>query len=338
MQDKPIIVTWGIGPSYRDRVKQNFIESISMGYNDTMDYIILTDIPSDFDELRSKTNKIIDVINIHETREEYPWSMECEHIPTNQETYGKDYRENLWDKNFFSYSLNRFSLPRIAELGYTKFIMHDPDSNLKYDKIVSEEIDESEFWDQFNTRPNSMKACHREELKIEAGQFYHAAAMGPASYSGLQLASIIMDRLNCLYDTHHINPVVINFPITEGPFRYYHFESKEMVKKYFDVWNESCRIGYSNNIFRGCSECGGYMLCDYIPVGVANKYCGIEVLDFSKKYYDIKIYFTDRYFIPKVMNFERGEGLIPCDTIEEFYEKNKDKIEILKSESRWPTF
>lgn len=338
MNNKPIVATWGLGPSYRDRVKQNFLESISMGYNNTMDYIILTDLPSDFDELRSRTNKIIDVINIHEVRKHYPWSIETEYIPTNQETYGKDYRDNLYNKNFFSYSLNRFSLPRIAELGYTKFIMHDPDANLKYDKIVSGEISEEEFWDQFNTPENSMKACHKEQLKMESGQFYSTNAMGPASFSGLQLSSIVMDRLNNKYDTHNIDPVVVNLAISEGPFRYYNFDSTDTVKKYFTVWNECCKISYSNPIFRGCSECGGYMLCDYIPVGVANKYCGIQVLDFSKKYYDIKIYFTDRYFIPKSMNFADGSGFIPADTIEDFYEINKEKIEFLKLQNRWPIF
>jgi hypothetical protein len=338
MKNKPVVVTWGLGPSYRDRVKQNFLESISMGYSDTMDYIILTDLPSDFDELRSSTNKIIDVINIHEVRKDYPWSIDIEYIPTNQETYGKDYRDNLYNENFFSYSLNRFSLPRIAELGYTKFIMHDPDANLKYDKIVSGEISEEEFWSEFDTPINSMKACHREELNIEFEKFQHANAMGSASLSGLQLASIMMDRLNHKYDTHQKNPILVNLPITEGPFRYYNFESAEKVKGYFDIWNECCKISYSNHIFRGCCGCGGYMLCDYIPVGTANRYCNIQVLDFSKKYYDIKIYFTDRYFLPRSINFSDGSGLTPANTIEEFYEVNKDKIEILKSENRWPTF
>ena len=67
--DKQIIATWGLGPSYRDRVKENFAKSLSMGYSNTMDYVILTDVPSDFDELRSRTNKIVDVVNIHEVGE-----------------------------------------------------------------------------------------------------------------------------------------------------------------------------------------------------------------------------------------------------------------------------
>jgi hypothetical protein len=339
MSDKPIIATWGLGPSYRERVKHNFEKSLSMGYANTMDYIILTDVPSDFDELRSRTNKIIDVINIHEEREKYPWSKEIEYIPTNQETYGKDYRDNLWNKVFFSYSLNRFSLPRIAELGYTKFIMHDPDSDLRYDKIANGQMSEQEFWDQFNTPLNSMKGCHKEELSLKyGGLFTDTNAMGPASLAGLQLASITMDRLNNKFNTPDINPIVTEFPITEGPFRYYNFSSTDTLKKYFEVWNECVKIAYSNSIFRGCSECGGYMLCDYIPVGVANKYCGIEVLNFEKKYFDINIYFTDRYFIPKSMNFTDGTSLMPADTLEEFYETNKYRIDILKSQNQWPIF
>jgi hypothetical protein len=338
MNNKPIVVTWGLGSSYRDRIKQNFVQSISSGYDNTMDYIILTDVPSDFDELRNNTNKIIDVVNIHEARKDFQWSIDTEHIPTDQEDYGKQYRDNLYKRKFFTYSLNRFSLPRISELGYTKFIMHDPDSNLKYNKIVSGEISEEEFWDQFNTPTNSMKGCHKEELKIEANTFYHTAAMGHASSAGLQLSSIILDRLNYKYNTPNINPIVTNLPITEGPFRYYHFESPEKVKQYFDVWNECCKIAYGNNIFIGCSECGGYMLCDYIPVGAANKYLDIKVLDFSKRYYDINIYFTDRFFMPKAINLPDGRGLIPANTIEDFYRINEKNIEILKSTNQWPMF
>ena len=335
---KPIVATWGLGPSYRERVKHNFEKSLSMGYSDTMDYIILTDVPSDFDELRSRTNKIIDVVNIHEVRAQYPWSADLEYIPTNQETYGKDYRDNLSDRNFFSYSLNRFILPRIAELGYTKFVMHDPDADIRYDKIASGEITEQELWDEFDTPVNSMKGCHKEEVSITfAGGLNIANAMGPASAAGLQVSSILMDKLNAKYETNQ-NPVVTKLEITEGPFRYYHFESPEKVKKYFDVWNDCIKFNFENPLLRNCNECGGYMLCDYIPVGTANEYLRIKVLNFDRKYYNIHIYFTDRYFTPKSMNFDDGTHLVPADTLEEFYEVNARQIEILKSQHQWPIF
>ena len=64
----------------------------------------------------------------------------------------------------------------------------------------------------------------------------------------------------------------------------------------------------------------------------------IKVLNFDRKYYNIHIYFTDRYFTPKSMNFDDGTHLVPADTLEEFYEVNARQIEILKSQHQWPIF
>ncbi len=336
--NKPIIVTWGLGPSYRDRVKHNFLKSLETGYNNTMDYLILTDIPEDFDELRKSTNKIIDVVNIHEVREQYPWSKEIEFIPTDQENYGKEYRDHMNTRKSFSYSLNRFSLPRIAELGYTKFIMHDPDADIRYDRIVNGEITEEDFWNQFDTPVNSMKGCHMEYVGIDPGDvFVPSAAIGPNSKITLQMSSILMDRLNQNLNSN-FHPILSKLNITEGPFRYYNFESPEKIKEYFDIWNESIKISFSNPEFQICSQCGGYMLCDYIPVGVTNHYCGVKVLHFDPLYYTVNIYFTDRYFSPKVMNFPDGSHLMPANTLEEFYQINAKQIEILKQQNQWPIF
>jgi hypothetical protein len=336
--NKPIVVTWGLGPSYRERVKHNFLKSLETGYNNTMDYLILTDVPEDFDELRASTNKIIDVINIHEVREQYPWSKEIEFIPTNQEKYGEEYIKNYSTGKQFSYSLNRFSLPRIAELGYTKFVMHDPDSDIRYDKIVSGEITEEEFWNQFDTPVNSMKGCHMEYVGIDPGDvFLSSAAIGPNSKGTLQMSSILVDRLNQKFNNNK-NAIIEKLYITEGPFRYYNFESPEKVKEYFNIWNESINISFSDLQFKRCSECGGYMLCDYIPVGVSNYYCNIEVLHFDPLYYNVNIYFTDRYFMPKVINFDDGTHLTSASTLEEFYQINTKQIEILKQQNQWPVF
>ena len=221
--NKPIISTWGLGPSYRDRVKHNLLKSLETGYDNTMDYIILTDVPEDFDELRSKTNKIIDVINIHEVRDQYPYSKKIEYIPLDQENYGKEYRDLMNVGKDFSYALHRFSLPRIAELGYTKFIFQDPDVDIRYDKIISGEITEELFWEQFNTPENSMKGCHKEHVGIDPGyEFKIASALGHSSESALQLSSILTYELSKKYPTNK-SPLIIKLDITEGPFRYYNF-------------------------------------------------------------------------------------------------------------------
>jgi len=340
--NKPIISTWGLGPSYRDRVKHNLLKSLETGYGNTMDYIILTDVPEDFDELRSKTNKIIDVIDIHKVREQYPHSKEIEYIPLDQENYGKEYRDLMSVGKDFSYSLHRFSLPRIAELGYTKFVFQDPDVDIRYDKIVSGEITEELFWEQFNTPEDSMKGCHKEYVGVEPmpGPEYKlitAAAIGHSSESALQLSSILAYELGKKYLTNK-SSIILKLDITEGPFRYYNFSSIDKLKTYFNTWNDAIYLSLSNKVFKNCNGCGGYMICDYIPVGISNYLNDIKVLNFDPQFYKVNIYFTDRYFMPRIYNFSDGTSLIPSDTLEEFYLKNIEQIKKLKQENRWPIF
>jgi hypothetical protein len=335
--NKPIVSTWGLGPSYRNRVKHNFLKSLETGYNNTMDYIILTDVPEDFDELRSKTDKIIDVINIHDIREQYPFSKEIEHIPLNQERYGEEYKE-LMDKNkHFSYSLHRFSLPRIAELGYTKFVFQDPDVDIRYDKIISGEITEENFWEQFNTPENSMVGCHKEEISLGREFILTPARVISSNHLALQFSSILAYELSKIFPTDK-TPVINRLDVTEGPFRYYNFSSVDKVKTYFNVWNEAIKFSFSTNLFQNLNSCGGYMLCDYIPVGITNYLNDITVLNFNPQFYNVNIYFTDRYFLPKSYNFPDGSHLMPANTLEEFYQINAKQIEILKQENRWPIF
>lgn len=151
MKDDLIAVSWGVGPSYRKRLKTTIETDIATGYDKTLDYIILTDVPEDFYELRDRTKKIIDIVDIHKQRESYPWSIEFEYIPTNQDTYGDDYRNDLiqYGKNF-THALERFSIPRVLELGYKKFVMFDPDTLIKYEKIVNGEISEEDFGKNLN--------------------------------------------------------------------------------------------------------------------------------------------------------------------------------------------
>jgi hypothetical protein len=333
---KPIVTTWGIGDTYRSRIKSNIETCLKSGYDNTMDYVILTDVPSDFDELRRTTNKIVDVVNIHEVREEYAWSKDIEHIPQKQETYGDEYRANISQDKQFSYSLHRFSLPKIAELGYTNFLMHDPDADIRYDKIVSGEITEEEFWEQFNTPVRSMKGCYKEAIQVSSEKFEWARAVGlHQSMVALQTASLLVEKLNTKYKTNKC-PIVPRLEITEGPFRYYNFSSTTELKEYFDVWNDAIKLSFSDTYLRRTNFCGGYMLCDYIPIGAANLYYDMKVLDFSTKYYTIDLYWTDRYFMPREAGLPDGMKFQPGSTLDDFMEKNKHVIEALKAIGRWP--
>ncbi len=68
-----------------------------------------------------------------------------------------------------------------------------------YDKIVSGELTEEQFWDEFNTPVNSMKGCVAETVHIdqETQKFIGSNAMGIGqSLLSFQVCSILFDRLN----------------------------------------------------------------------------------------------------------------------------------------------
>jgi hypothetical protein len=338
--DKPIISLWGLGPSYRRRVKLNILDAISMGYSNIMDYVILTDYPEDFIELSEQTNKIKAIIDINKVRELYPWSIELEHIPTsstNEKEYGEQYINNLQYGKMFSYSLHRFSFPTISQLGYNKIVFMDGDVKIRYDKIVSGELTEEQFWEEFNTPVNSMKGCVAENVYIDENtlQFNRSQAMGwDQSMLALQACSIIYHELCKKHNTHRYY-LIQNLPITEGPFRYYHLKSPDKVKEVFDIWNDCIEITLSNPNLKSCQYCGGYMLCDYMPVATSNLYCGIQVLNFPNTVYNRQIHFEDRYFIPPGVpgfggNFNVGENL------EDFMEKNKELKKMMDHHKAWP--
>lgn len=338
--DKPIISLWGLGPSYRNRIKFNILEAISMGYDNMMDYVILTDYPEDFNEFAKQNDKIKAIININEVRKDYPWSAELEYVPvstTDSKAYGEEYMNNLRENKYFSYSLHRFSFPTIAELGYNKIVFMDGDVKLRYDKIVSGELTEEQFWTEFDTPVNSMKGCAAETGYIDEQTFQYnwMRAVGLSqSLIALQLCSILIYELHKTYGSDGF-PLITHLPITEGPFRYYHLESPQKVKNLFDVWNECIRMVMSDVHFRRCQQCGGYMLCDYIPVAAANIYCGIKVLDFPNTVYNRQIYFEDRYFIPPAIPGIGGQ-FTPANSQEEFLQNNQEIKQILDKGKAWP--
>jgi hypothetical protein len=339
--EKPIISTWGMGPSYRNRVKNNIIEAMESGYENTMDYIVLTDYPEDFFEFAEKTGKIKAIVDINEARKDFEWSKKLEVIPsssTNEKLYGEEYKNNMAELKSFSYALHRFSLPTIANLGYTKIVFMDSDVKLSYD-IIGKTIEEENFWKEFDTPINSMKGCVAETLKLENSDgninLRWAAAIGQSqSIGALQVVSTILFQL---YKQHNIikNPIITELPITEGPFRYYNFESPEKVHSYFHIWNDAMEQILTNYFLMNYQKCGGYMLCDYMPVGIANLFHNIQVLNFPNTIYKRRIFYEDRYFIPPMAtgvskHFDVGE------TVDDFFQKNKELVHKMKELKAWP--
>lgn len=332
MQEKPIALIWGLGPSYRKRVKSTIETALNSGYDNIMEFIILTDVPEDFYELRDTSKKIIDIVNIHEIRKSYPWSEDLEFIPTNQETYGDDFRNYLIQqgKNF-THGLDRFSIPRALELGYTKLVLHDPDTIIHYNKIVSGEIKEEDFWKEFDSPVNSMRGPWKEVIEVGMNkEFIPARAMGSASMYVLQFLTMIIQNLNQKYNKN-LYPLRTRFEITESSLKYFHFESVEFGKEWFEVLSDCMKMSYSYDPnFRYLHACGGHMLGDFIPYNSANLYMNMQIIDFYPDIYSTYVFGDDRYFLPI------DARLKMATTQEEFYEVNKETIEALAQNNQWP--
>lgn len=338
IENTPIIATWGIGPSYRKRVKHHILESLKSGYAGVMKYAILTDHPEDFEEIASETGLVTSIVNIHDIRKDFEWSIDKEFIPTSldYENYGKEYVDNLKQAKHFSYGLHRFQLIDLAEKGYTKILFMDPDMKLNYDKI-NIKFSEEEFWEEFNTPINSMKGCVAENVGIyNSSKFVSSRCMGTyVSSLALQICTTVLYLLDEKFKKNKFR-VLDSIQLTEGPFRYYNFRTPQEVYDYFLFWEESQRIIMSHPKLLQALTCGGYMYCDYLPVICANLYSGLEVENFSNIIYDMALYYEDRYFLPRNRDATLGLPLQPGKNLDEFFEINKVTETKCKELGVWP--
>jgi len=330
-----IVATWGIGKSYRNRIKHNIRKAINTGYDKVLPYIILTDNVSDFDDIRSETNLIIDVIDIFKEREKYStWSKDIEFIPTDiEETdFAKSYRnENYTKEKIFSYGLNRFSLPRIAELGYSKFLLCDSDTDIRYDRIVNNECTEEEFWLEYDTPINSMKGCDLEH--------FHLQREGNWNKHNVMMANILRYHLHTKYRKFKQPDYLgLEYYQTEGPFRYYNLDSTQKVIDVFNLWDESLRFLLSERTTRMQLCPGRYMYIDNVPFSITNELLEIQILNFDKFWHTVNIYIADRYYFPKGhQHMVNGKMLSfqPANSREEFYKINEELIDYFKSTNQW---
>ena len=329
-----IVTTWGLGASYRKRVIHNIQKAIDTKYDNILSYIILTDKPSDFYELQDKTKKIIDVVDFHMMRKKYsPWSEEYEYVPKeidDESKFGIDYRESNTQGKKFSYALHRFSLPRISELGYNRFLHCDCDTDIRYDKIVNGEVTEEEFWNEFDTPVNTMKGCDLEHRKMETeGRDCWAnimILMGNILRFGMSIRHPeYMDNLYCL-KIDHIQ--------TEGPFRYYNLENSSMVYQYFLFWDEISQMTLTHPYLKLGVGGSGYMYIDNVMCTVTNDMLGITPLNFDKKWHTVNIYNADRYFYSRSLGaIINGVEVVmkSAKTHAEYMEINKELIDVLKT-------
>jgi len=328
---KVLVSIWGVGPSYRNRVKSTIQKAINTGYPHILPYIILTDVPSDFYELQDKTDKIIDIVDIHTEREKYsPWSKEVEYLcqeRCDEQKYGEEFLQAWEVGKRFSYATHRFAFPRIAELGFSRFLHCDSDVDIRYDKVVNGELSEEEFWEQFNTPVNSMKGLDLEQRNLDGG--------GGTYFNVSIIAGNILryeiERLHPEYN--HLYCFCITHTQTECGFRYYHLSDTLLIWKYFELWDEIAYIMLHHRILKQALGAGGYVYIDNIMHTVLSDIFKMEMLNFGKEYYYVNIYNADRYFMPRPIGaIINGVEICsqPAKTRDEYMKINKELIVILK--------
>ena len=260
-----------------------------------------------------------------------------EFIPNTNDViqYSKEYREkNNKEGKIFSYGLNRFSLPTISEMGYSRFLMCDCDTDIRYDRIISGEVTETEFWNEYLTPTQTMKGCDLEHFNRRTEHW---------GYLNIILANHLRYYLKTNRPNNIDHPsdfvwLSSEYWQTEGPFRYYNLKSPEMVMDVFNIWNDLLCLCLTDSMFKKQLCPGGYMYIDNVTVSVTNEYLGISPLNFDKFWHTVNVYKSDRFYFPA--GFEEnvnGEklSLQPTNTKEEFYEVNKKLIDYYKNKGQW---
>jgi len=320
MTDELVIATWGIGPSFRTRVKEN----IKLHAGKPVKYVILTDLVDDFQDVMDSPS-ILSIIDIFWLIKEKQIDIGAEFIPSSrlEPEYAIEFRTRVGS---FSYNARRFLFLMLAQRSITKFIMIDPDVYLKMS---------DDYLTQIDIPANTVSGIHREVIHAQLAEqniMHVSNALG--SQESVKLFQC-MPHILQLMDPQGFPSGFERIHITEGPLRYYHFSTVDQLKKYFDVWNQSVYL-LTHSRWMASLICGpGYMTSDYTPFAISNILCGMNVTDFPRHLATVNVFYEDRYFWPR-SSLGSNNDFVMTNTIDEFYEKNTDEINYLKSVSGWP--
>ena len=347
-----VIVTWGFGPTYRDRIKYQIDEASKVGYDRIMKYFILTDMVEDFVGLEDHIqNLIIDVVDIEELRKDDEFSKVYEPLPkekVNDELYAKQLRHNSDDKKLLlSYGLKRYALKALAEKNITKFLYMDSDIELFYKFILTGRITEEQFWKEFDIPLNCIKGCGSEKLYFSdmnsdnKMDFVFSRSVGVHdSVRALQASSIVAHQ----YYKEIANPekfqIITERPILEGPIRLYNFENSDKLLQYFNTFNHVYRLFLETPQLYNTNLCGGYILCDYLPLSLTNLIENISNEHFLGWMFQFRVFFEDRFWgtpwhIDPDCDSET-KYLISTKNKKEFLEVNAKLIDCMRAKNQWP--
>jgi hypothetical protein len=334
-----VLATWGIGPSFRHRVIENIKAHQQMTSDKKMKYVIMTDLVSDFDEIRNTTDLILEVVDIFELIEKWNITLVNEFIPQSrvEPEYAIEFQSKV---GHFSYNAKRFILLRLYELNITRFMMIDPDVYLKYP--TQESL--LNYLTVLDIPTQSLAGIHNETVKItsqvdsqgNAGGFINATrCYGQETIRFVHHVQYLLYRIGVEFQKrynkyHNYSPRnFTQFEFNEGPFRYYNFESSEHLLDYFYAWNLAREIIASDSSTFSLLAGPGYMHSDFASVVLANTFLNINVIEFPRHLIDVHVFNEDRYFCP------RAAGLQKTTTMKEFYKINQDLINDLKQKNSW---
>lgn len=347
-----IIVTWGFGPTYRDRIKYQIDEASKVGYDKVMKYFILTDKVEDFVGLdKNIQDLIIDAVDIEELRKDDEFSKTYEPLPEktdDDELYAKQIRDLSDNKGLLlSYGLKRYVIKALAERGITKFLYMDSDIELFYKHILEGKISEEDFWKEFNTPVNSVKGCGYERIYFTGVNnnqmefvWSRSAGVQDSKYA-FQACSIVADKYYSEIGHPESFEIITSLPILEGPLRLFNFDSPSKVMEYFNTFNHVYRLFLENRKLYETNLCGGYILCDYFPLALTNIIQRMESMHFTGKMFQFRVFFEDRFWGAPWHEDPSCDSetkhLISTKNKKEFLEVNAKLIECMKAKNQWPS-
>jgi hypothetical protein len=289
MKPSIVVATWGIGPSYRTCVKDYVNSMIAKNTLYDLHIVIMTDLIEFFDDM-CKIPEVKCIFNVHDAVQKFGSGWTGEYIPHNtfDPAYREEVKQNMLLYNHgFSYNMRRFLLPVLADIGYTKFFIADPDHELILDEHLISSIDTP-----INT---VMGICH-EVIKIDTSvphphPFIYSNAFGMNSLhvmTDMRLALHLMYvKLN---ETRFAEDIYKGVDITEGPLRYFNFESVASTVKYFKYWDTFVELVYTTPGLQLLINQIGELRTDFIPVSAATIANRMKTLEFPRNRYISMVY------------------------------------------------
>ena len=288
MKEQIVIATWGIGPSYRQCVK-DYVNSMTKK-NSLYDLhiVIMTDYVEFFDDI-SVLPEVKYICNLLEVQNDVSVPIEKEMIPVNKfdPAFRKEVSENKKKGFAFSYNMKRFLLPVMAKLGYMKFFLIDPDHELIFNAELAKHLE---------TPPNTISGICPEKIwidtsTIEPHSMTYAIAFGRNS---LHVITDMRLALHLMYqeigEDRFAEDIYEGVHITEGPLRYFNFTRTEDIMKFFKYWETFVRVVYNNPGLNRLINTIGDLRTDFIPVAAAAIGCQMPTLRFQLGLYTGKVY------------------------------------------------